>query len=80
MIDKDHTAALLAIELGADLRDLDLPAGSMGPKAEAACDFTTATGKPAMIGPLEDAENVIAGSVGTRILAPSNRAGGSAAD
>jgi carbamate kinase len=50
-----------------EVRALDLPAGSMGPKVEAAIAFATATGKPAAIGRLADIGKVIAGDGGTRI-------------
>ncbi|MBM3530381.1 MAG: carbamate kinase [Alphaproteobacteria bacterium] len=43
------------------------PAGSMGPKVEAACDFAEATGGFAAIGALEDAEAILDGRAGTRI-------------
>ncbi|MBS1897247.1 MAG: carbamate kinase [Actinobacteria bacterium] len=46
---------------------LDLPSGSMGPKVEAASEFALATGRSAVIGPLEHAEDVVAGILGTRI-------------
>jgi carbamate kinase len=49
----------------AALRALKFPAGSMGPKVEAACRFTEATGKPAMIGQLTDAAGLIRGTRGT---------------
>jgi len=49
----------------AELRSLHLPAGSMGPKVEAACRFVESTGRPAMIGRLEDAAGLVAGTVGT---------------
>ncbi|MEZ4332435.1 MAG: carbamate kinase [Myxococcota bacterium] len=45
----------------------DFPAGSMGPKVAAACDFVTATGGFAAIGALEDAAALVAGTRGTRI-------------
>jgi|GEM_PF-89426 len=48
-----------------ELRALEFPAGSMGPKIEAACRFVEATGKPAMIGRLDDAAGLLAGSSGT---------------
>jgi carbamate kinase len=97
VIDKDLSAALLAIQLDADrlllltdadaiwtdwqtpqarslksasphsLRQLDLPAGSMGPKAEGACRFVEATGHPAAIGSLPDAAAVLAGTAGTTV-------------
>ena len=49
----------------AALRALKFPAGSMGPKVEAACRFVEATGKPAMIGQLDDAAELIRGTRGT---------------
>ena len=96
VIDKDRTAALLAIGLRADalllvtdvdavyadwpgrerplreaspaeLRRLALDPGSMGPKAEAACRFAEARGKPAMIGALAEARRVLEGRAGTRV-------------
>ena len=51
----------------AALRTLELPAGSMGPKAEAACRFAESTGLPAYIGALEDAAAVLDGNAGTRV-------------
>lgn len=53
-----------------ELRALELPAGSMGPKAEACAAFVEATGRPAAIGPLERAAGVVAGKAGTRIVPP----------
>ncbi len=41
------------------------PAGSMGPKVEAACRFAAATGGMAAIGRLEDAQALLAGGTGT---------------
>jgi carbamate kinase len=41
------------------------PAGSMGPKAEAACRFAAATGGVAAIGRLDDAQALLDGSAGT---------------
>jgi len=48
-----------------ELRSLSFPAGSMGPKIEAACRFVEATGRPAMIGRLQDAVGLLAGTAGT---------------
>jgi carbamate kinase len=45
-----------------------LPAGSMGPKVEAACRFVEATGKKAVIGRLEDAEAMFLGKAGTTVV------------
>ncbi len=51
-----------------ELRGDLLPAGSMGPKAEAACRFVEATGKKAIIGRLEDAEAMFLGKAGTSVV------------
>ena len=59
----------------AALRALKLPAGSMGPKVEAACRFVEATGKPAMIGRLADAADLIRGTRGT-VVEPASQAAG----
>ncbi|MGH8867633.1 MAG: carbamate kinase [Actinomycetes bacterium] len=56
----------------ADMRREDFPAGSMGPKVEAACRFVELTGDMAAIGALEDAVRILAGEAGT-ILTPSGR-------
>ena len=52
-----------------------LPAGSMGPKVEAACRFVEATGKKAVIGRLEDAEAMFLGKAGTMIVPTGCRPG-----
>ena len=52
-----------------ELRNLVFPAGSMGPKVEAACTFVKDTGRPAAIGALADIRAIVAGQAGTRILA-----------
>lgn len=49
------------------LAGLSFPAGSMGPKVEAACRFATATGKRACIGSLKDLSAMIAGTAGTTV-------------
>lgn len=99
VVDKDLTAAMLALALDADalvlLTDVDavedghgtararpidratpgemraraFPAGSMGPKVEAACRFTEATGRTAAIGRLDRAGALLDRSAGT-IVAP----------
>lgn len=56
----------------AALRAMDLPAGSMGPKVDAACRFAETTGGMAAIGRLEDSQAIIAGTAGT-IVTPSGR-------
>lgn len=50
----------------------DFPAGSMGPKVEAAADFARQNpGKVAVIGALEDLPEIMAGTKGTRITTDS---------
>jgi carbamate kinase len=51
----------------AELRGLHLPAGSMGPKAEAAARFVEAGGRVAAICALEDAARALAGEAGTLV-------------
>jgi carbamate kinase len=48
-------------------RQLELAAGSMGPKVDAACQFTRATGKRAAIGQLCDLRRILNGEAGTLI-------------
>jgi carbamate kinase len=43
------------------------PAGSMGPKVEAAAQFARASGHPAVIGSLDQLSSILAGDGGTRI-------------
>ena len=45
------------------------PAGSMGPKVEAARKFVLATGKKALIGSLDQIEEMLAGNAGTEVSA-----------
>ena len=49
------------------LRQLDLAAGSMGPKAEAAARFVDSSGGMAAIGALEDAVAMLVGDAGTLV-------------
>jgi carbamate kinase len=53
----------------AAMRAQHFPAGSMGPKIDAACRFVEATGRPAMIGNLNEAIDLLNGSRGTIIEA-----------
>jgi carbamate kinase len=103
VIDKDLSAALLALELGADalllltdvdgiqldygmpaerrlreatpatLAALDLPAGSMRPKAEAARRFVGRGGGVAAIASLENARAALTGTAGTLVRAEQAR-------
>ena len=52
----------------AELRARSFPAGSMGPKIEAVCRFVEATGKPAAIGQLADAQALLDGEAGTLVI------------
>jgi carbamate kinase len=70
-IERDHgtpQAAPIARATPAELRALDLPDGSMGPKAEAAAWFAEATGGRAAIGALRDARGVLDGDRGTCVI------------
>lgn len=53
----------------AELRALQFTAGSMGPKVDAACRFTEATGRRAAIGALSEAPQIARGEAGTQIAA-----------
>lgn len=52
----------------AELAALDLPAGSMGPKVAAACEFVEATGKRAAIGSLAEIKGLVDGTAGTQVV------------
>lgn len=52
-----------------DLRRMDFPAGSMGPKVDAACEFALATGGFAAVGRLSDSLRLVEGTAGTRVSA-----------
>lgn len=62
-------AALLPTLRVDDVTRLGLAAGSMGPKVAACRRFVTATGRPAVIGALDDAAAVVAGTAGTTVTA-----------
>jgi carbamate kinase len=49
------------------MREQSFPAGSMGPKVDAACHFAETTGKRAAIGALKDLEAMLKGEAGTTI-------------
>ena len=51
------------------LEKLAFPAGSMGPKVRAAAAFVRATGKRAVIGSLDQIEDMLSGQAGTQIRA-----------
>ncbi|MCB5204082.1 carbamate kinase [Neorhizobium sp. T786] len=50
-----------------DLEQFNFPAGSMGPKVDAACRFAQTTGKTAAIGALADIAGLVSGERGTVI-------------
>jgi len=60
--DRARTLGRTSVE---QLRTLDLPAGSMGPKVDAVCAFVEQTGRFAAIGALTDAEAILARKAGT---------------
>lgn len=57
-----------------ELKSLELPEGSMGPKVAACISFVEATGGRAAIGRLDDAAAVAEGSAGTQISRPHSTA------
>lgn len=61
--------ALMSRATPRELRQQSFPAGSMGPKVAAACDFVEATGGFAAIGRLTDTMGLIEGTCGT-VIAP----------
>ena len=54
-----------------ELLSLGLPAGSMGPKAQAAARFASGQGGFAAIGALSDAAAILSGQAGTRVVSDS---------
>jgi carbamate kinase len=52
----------------AEIREQQFPAGSMGPKVEAAVQFVEKTGGRAAIGALQDIEGIVEGEKGTNIV------------
>ncbi len=52
-----------------DLREQTFPAGSMGPKVDAACRFVEATGGRAAIGALTQIQQIVDGDAGTQVVA-----------
>jgi carbamate kinase len=51
-----------------EARAYNFPAGSMGPKVEAAIQFVEKTGKRATIGSLDEIEQIVAGTAGTNVV------------
>ena len=52
-----------------ELAGYEFPAGSMGPKTEAAARFAAKTGRRAAIGSLADIGGIVAGTAGTSVVA-----------
>jgi len=50
-----------------ELKSYKFPAGSMGPKVDAAVQFVEKTGKRAAVGTLKDIEKIVAGEAGTNV-------------
>jgi carbamate kinase len=65
----------IGITTPAEVASLDLPAGSMGPKVEAAAAFVRRTGKRAAIGTLAQLQGVVAWEQGTRLEPDGTPAG-----
>jgi carbamate kinase len=64
--DAQPVAAIDTVALAA----MSFPAGSMGPKVEACLRFVAASVRPAAVGALGDAADILAGRAGTTISAP----------
>ena len=62
-------AKLSVTEARGLLADGEFPAGSMGPKVEACCDFVVGGGTRAVIGALDRAADVVLGTAGTTVVA-----------
>jgi carbamate kinase len=62
------TAQRISSTTAADLRRVQFPAGSMGPKIDAVCRFVERTGSFAAIGSLADAATLLTGERGTRVV------------
>jgi carbamate kinase len=54
-----------------EIATYNFPAGSMGPKVQAAVQFVERTGNRAAIGSLADIERIVAGTAGTNIVSES---------
>jgi carbamate kinase len=67
-------ATLITRARPAELVELDLAKGSMGPKVEAACAFVEATKGTAVIGALDRIAEMVAGTSGTQVLPPEDPA------
>lgn len=61
------TATAIRHATPAELRALRFPAGSMGPKVDAACRFAAQPGKSAAIGSLDELTKLVDGSTGTQV-------------
>jgi len=60
-------ARLIRESTPGELNTYPFPAGSMGPKVEAACQFVEETGKRAAIGALADIRAIVSGDAGTQV-------------
>jgi carbamate kinase len=52
----------------AELATMTFPAGSMGPKVDAAVEFVAATGRRAAIGSLDEIDGLVEGTAGTNVV------------
>jgi len=59
---------VLARATPSEMKAYNFPAGSMGPKVQAAIQFVERTGKRAAIGSLADIERIVAGTAGTNVV------------
>jgi carbamate kinase len=59
---------LIRMATAEELRAMSFSDGSMGPKVEAACRFVESMGTRAVIGQLDDAEDLLEGTAGTTVV------------
>ncbi len=71
----DPTAAPIQCISAARLQSMAFPAGSMGPKVEAVCDFVLNTGAGAAIGHLDALAEIVKGVAGTHVTSKESKHG-----
>jgi carbamate kinase len=59
---------VIRLAMAKELRLMTFSEGSMGPKVEAACRFVESTGQRAVIGMLDQAQGLLAGTSGTTVV------------
>lgn len=60
--------SVIKLATAQEFRAMDFPAGSMGPKVTAACRFVEAMGTRAVIGTLDESQELLDGDSGTSVV------------